>query len=242
MQFDDLDVAEAAAWLAARPADAPFAYVVTPNAQHLVQMARGYAYGDACRAATLVLNDSQVVRGLARLFFGQRIKLAAGSDLTMALLRGVVQPDDAITVIGGPPELPGLLAEQYGLRAIVQHCPPMGLGENPEAMAAAVQFVLDHPARFTFSCTGAPRSEAMLLAVSRAGGGRGLGLSVGSSLLFATGLVRRAPLMFRKLGLEWLWRLAINPRMHARRVFVESMPLLGLVWTAFRRQRGASGR
>jgi N-acetylglucosaminyldiphosphoundecaprenol N-acetyl-beta-D-mannosaminyltransferase len=32
LDFDNLDLAQAAAWISARPADAPFGYVVTPNA------------------------------------------------------------------------------------------------------------------------------------------------------------------------------------------------------------------
>lgn len=238
--FDDLDVHEAAAWIADRPAEAPFAFAVTHNAQSLVLVAKGHAFADACADATLIFNDSQVVRGLARVFFGQRLKLCAGSDLTLELLRHVLRPEDPITVIGGPPDVATLLAEQYGLRRVVQHMPPMGYADMPDAFAQAVRFVLDHPGRVTLVCTGMPRSEALLLAVHRAGGGRGFALAVGSSLHFATGLVTRAPKPMRRLGLEWLWRLALNPRQHARRVFVDSLPLLGLVLRA--RWHGAAPR
>lgn len=238
--FDDLDVQEAAAWIADRPAEAPFAFAVTHNAQSLVLVAKGHALAEACAEATLMLNDSQVVRGLARVFFGLRLKLCAGSDLTLELLRHVLRPEDPVTVIGGPPDVATLLAEQYGLRRVVQHDPPMGYADMPDEFAQAVRFVLDNPGRVTFVCTGVPRSEALLLAVHRAGGGRGFALAVGSSLHFATGLVTRAPKLLRRLGLEWLWRLALNPRQHARRVFVDSLPLLGLVLRA--RWRGAAPR
>lgn len=237
VRFEDMDAAQAAAWLAVRPADAPFGFIVTPNAQHLVLIARGDAYAQAAAAAALVLNDSQVVRALARLCFGQRLKLAAGSDLTAILLREVIRPLDPITVIGGSPATVERLRAQYGLTRIAQHIPPMGYAEQPQAFAAARDFVRDHPARFTFVCTGAPRSEALLLAVQRAGGGRGIGLPVGAALDFATGLVRRAPAPVRRAGLEWLWRLARNPLGHFRRVFIDSAPLLVLVWRAWRGRR-----
>jgi exopolysaccharide biosynthesis WecB/TagA/CpsF family protein len=238
--FDDVDAREAASWLAARPAGAPFAFAVAPNAQCLVLVSQGHAFAQACDEATLMLNDSQVVRGLARLFFGQHIKLCAGSDLTMLLLREVLRPEDPITVIGGPPDVAALLEAQYGLTRVVQHDPPMGYANRPDEFDRAMRFVIDNPARITFVCTGVPRSEALLLAVHRAGGATGFGLAVGSSLHFATGLVKRAPKIMRRLGLEWLWRLALNPRQHARRVFVESMPLLGLVLRAW--WRGAAAR
>ena len=40
LDFADLDVAAAAGWLARRPAAAPFGYVTTPNADHLVRLNR----------------------------------------------------------------------------------------------------------------------------------------------------------------------------------------------------------
>ena len=40
VRFAELGMAEAIAALAARPGDAPFSYVVTPNADHLVRLSR----------------------------------------------------------------------------------------------------------------------------------------------------------------------------------------------------------
>jgi N-acetylglucosaminyldiphosphoundecaprenol N-acetyl-beta-D-mannosaminyltransferase len=37
--------------------------------------------------------------------------------------------------------------------------------------------------------------------------------------------------MFRRLNAEWLYRLMQNPRRHARRVFVDSLPVL---WIALK--------
>lgn len=40
LEFADLDVENAANWLSQRPAAAPFGYVTTPNADHLVRLRR----------------------------------------------------------------------------------------------------------------------------------------------------------------------------------------------------------
>ncbi|MFA7377895.1 MAG: WecB/TagA/CpsF family glycosyltransferase, partial [Patescibacteria group bacterium] len=39
-----------------------------------------------------------------------------------------------------------------------------------------------------------------------------LALGVGGTFDFITGKKRRAPRLFRYLGLEWLWRLIIQPK------------------------------
>jgi N-acetylglucosaminyldiphosphoundecaprenol N-acetyl-beta-D-mannosaminyltransferase len=39
----------------------------------------------------------------------------------------------------------------------------------------------------------------------------GLGLGVGGSFDFITGKIKRAPIWMRKMGMEWLWRLIVQP-------------------------------
>lgn len=43
-------------------------------------------------------------------------------------------------------------------------------------------------------------------------------MGIGGSLDFLTGFSRRAPLAWRNLGLEWLWRLLQRPRHHFKRI------------------------
>jgi exopolysaccharide biosynthesis WecB/TagA/CpsF family protein len=105
----------------------------------------------------------------------------------------------------------------------------MGLAQKPDEITRCVEFVAAHPARYVFLAVGAPTSECLAHRIAREGRATGVGLCIGNSLNFATGLVERAPPILRRLGLEWAHRLAINPTGHARRVFVESMPLLLMV-------------
>ncbi len=228
--FTPLGLDEAATAIANRPAEMPFAYVVTPNAQHVVRINRGdadfvEAYGDAW----LRLCDSRVLILLSRLVGGPELPLAAGSDLTARLFQSVIRPDDPITVIGGNPEMAKRLRCIYGLRNLVCHFPPMGLLRDAQAMADCADFIEAHPARFVFLAAGAPQSEALARRVLLRGGSVGTGLCIGASLMFLTGQSRRAPLWMRRLALEWLHRLLTNPRRHFQRVFVESLPLVGLV-------------
>lgn len=43
-------------------------------------------------------------------------------------------------------------------------------------------------------------------------------MGVGGSFDFYSGTIKRAPILFRKLGLEWLWRLILQPR-RIKRIF-----------------------
>ncbi len=226
VRFDDLDLEGALALLAARDPLAPFAYVVTPNADHLLRLESGDA---ALRAlydgAWLSLNDSRILRLLARRR-GVRLNLAPGSDLAAALFARVIRPDDAVTVIGGGEAMIAALRARFGLLRLAHHNPPMGFIRNEAAVAAAVAFVQAHPARFVFLCVGSPQQEMLAARIAAAGGAAGVGLCLGAALEFVTGAKARAPIWMQRANLEWLHRLASEPRRLWRRYILEAPRLL----------------
>jgi len=233
-----LDVAGAAAAIAARDPAAPFAYVVTINAQILI-LAEDPASGlrAAHDEAWLRLNDSGILARLHRWSIGGEVPMAPGSDLCVALLQDVIRPDDPIAIVGGGPELVPALRARYGLTHVMQHEPPMGYFANPAAREAAIRFVEENPARIVFVATGAPRSERLMQEVARRGAARGVGIAVGSGLLFAVDLTTRAPPWMRRHGLEWLHRAVTEPKRLGRRYAADLLPLLRLA-VAARRERG----
>ncbi|MBU8544872.1 MULTISPECIES: WecB/TagA/CpsF family glycosyltransferase [Roseomonadaceae] len=233
-----LDLAAATAAIAARDPAANFAYVATINAQILVLAEDPSTQLRAAHdGAWLRLNDSGILARLHRWATGQAVPIAAGSDLCLELLRGVLRPEDHVTIIGGGPLLVAALTARFGLHHLAQHEPPMGFMDSPAARDAAIAFIEAHPARLVFVATGAPRSERLLQAVAARGLARGTGLAVGSGLLFAAGLTPRAPPWMRRHGLEWLHRAVTEPRRLGRRYAADLLPLLRLAIQA-RRQRG----
>ena len=225
--------------LAARPAASPFAYVVTPNTDHLIRLSVKPELGPLYEAAALRLLDSRVVARLARLFDLPAPPVVTGSDLTEALFeRAVVPAEDTVAILGGSEETAAALRNRYGLARLAHHNPPMGFDRDPAALEAAIRFLEDHPARFAFLAVGSPRQEIVAEALVRRGKATGVGLCIGASLLFLTGAERRAPGVVQGAGLEWAWRLAQDPRRLARRYLVDSPQIVRLLWGEARRGRG----
>ena len=54
-------------------------------------------------------------------------------------------------------------------------------------------------------------------------------LGVGATLEFLAGRVRRAPAWISRAGLEWLFRLALEPRRLARRYLINDPQFAGIV-------------
>ncbi len=240
LPFADLDAAAAAAWLASLPVDTPFGYAVTPNADHLVRLHRDPSLAPIYQAARVRLLDSRVVARVGR-WLGLAVpRVAPGSDVSALLLRHHLRPDDRLTIIGLPETCVARLVADFGLLPPAHLDPPMGFDGDPAAFAAAVRFVVSHPARFVFLAVGSPRQERLAAAIAATGAARGIGLCIGASLAFLAGAERRAPAVIQRAGFEWLFRLIMHPHRLWRRYLVDSPAVLGLL-LAERRNRGRRG-
>jgi exopolysaccharide biosynthesis WecB/TagA/CpsF family protein len=241
LDFPCLSLRQAAARIAARRDDAPFAYVVTPNADHLVRVSRDPGLRAIYRGALLCLLDSRVVAGFARLLGLAAPRVVPGSDLTEHLLASHLLPGERIGIVGlSPVWLPALMA-RYDLAPPAHIDPPMGFDNDPAAVATVVAFVRSHPARLLFLAVGSPRQERLAAALAADGGVTGTGLCIGAGLEYLCGAQKRAPAPMRRAGLEWLWRLAREPRRLARRYLADSPLVIGLLLEQ-RVARGRSGR
>jgi exopolysaccharide biosynthesis WecB/TagA/CpsF family protein len=239
LEFADLAPAEAAALIAARDAAAPFGYVVTPNADHLVRLARQPALLPLYRDALLCLMDSRVVARAAGALRLAVPRVTTGSDLTERLLCDHAVPGERVTIVGlRTAYVPGLIA-RCGIAPPAHYDPPMGFDRDPAELKRAVDFVLAHPARLVFLAVGSPRQDRLAAAIAATGKAVGTGLCVGASLDFLAGAERRAPRWFQRAGLEWLHRLAADPKRLARRYLLDNPPVFAmLVRERLARSRG----
>jgi len=221
--FDTLDLEGTEDWLADRPADAPFGFIITPNVDHVVKLDAAPDDAEirkAYAAAALRLCDSRIVAKLARLR-GIELPVVPGSDLTARVVTRIARAGDRLCLIGGDA---AMLADLRALRPdldILQHVPPMGMLKKPGAMRDAEAFVRETRARFALLAVAMPQQEILALRVAQAGGAVGVGLCIGASLDFLTGRKARAPLWMQKASLEWLHRLLSEPGRLWRRYLIE---------------------
>lgn len=228
LDFAGLTLEEAARWIDGRPSDAPFGYVVTPNADHLVRLRRDPSLAAAYRGALLRLLDSRAIAQAARGLGLPTPPVVTGSDLTARLLARL-PPDERVTIVGlRADRLPALCA-RCDLATPAHYDPPPGFERDPAAMAAAIRFVRDHPARLVFLAVGSPRQERLAAAIQHGGEATGTALCIGAGLDFLAGAARRAPDWMQHAGLEWLHRLAADPHRLARRYLRDDPPILGLL-------------
>jgi len=227
--FDDYDV-EGFLRQAAQFGIGKFGYAVTPNVDHLIRYHDDPGFRALYADASYVLLDSRFLSHIFRASKGLRVPVCAGSDLTAQLFARVIRPDDKIVLVGGSNEQARSLSDQFGLNALSHYNPPMGFFQDPNEVEACVRFVeAQSPFRFCFLAVGAPRQEALAQALKSRGTARGLALCIGASVNFLTGVERRAPRWMQRLGMEWLFRLAQDPRRLAQRYLVRGPRVFSLL-------------
>lgn len=234
IRFDGCDLDAALDAVSVRASlDLPFAYVATPNVDHVVGLAQEPARRALYTRAWMLLNDSHVLAALAKRA-GLKLPVATGADLAARLFNEVIDPSEPVTIIGGDRVDVEALKSKFGLCDVRWHKPPLSLKEKPAAIVRAAAFAAQQNSRFTFICVGAPQQEMVAYAIAERGDACGVGLCVGAGLDFLTGKVARAPAWMRRCGLEWLHRLLREPGRLWRRYLIDGPKVFSLfaAWRA----------
>ncbi|KRB86344.1 glycosyl transferase [Sphingomonas sp. Root710] len=236
LSFDQGDEEAMVRRLRARNADSGFAYLVTPNVDHVVRLSKldqDSAEWRAYRNAAWRLCDSRILSALAARR-GIHLPVVTGSDLTARLFRDVAAPGDRICLIGGQPgDIEALAAIRPDI-SIVQHIPPRDLCADAEGRATAARFLAASAARFSLIAVGSPQQELIAAAAAAIPEARGTALCVGASIDFLTGRARRAPRWMQRSSLEWLHRLLLDPWRLWRRYLLDGPRIFLLAWRAGR--------
>jgi N-acetylglucosaminyldiphosphoundecaprenol N-acetyl-beta-D-mannosaminyltransferase len=223
--FDDLtpDGAAAAAMelIAAVGEETP--YIVTPNPEVVWSARTSPALREAIGAASLVLPDGVGIT-LGAWLLGTPLKgRAPGIDVAEKVIARLAESGGSVYLLGAKPgvaEKAGeKLAEKYpglviaGARDgyfIEDDIDNTGLQPGRATRDSILDDISARSPDFLLICLGFPRQEIWAYNNRKRLGAR-LAACLGGTLDVFAGNVRRAPLVFRKLGLEWLYRLIREP-------------------------------
>jgi exopolysaccharide biosynthesis WecB/TagA/CpsF family protein len=220
---------------------APYRYVVTPNAYHIVSAHdKPQQLLPLYRNAWLSLCDSRIVRALARLD-RLALPLVTGSDLVAALLAALnrddrQRPSKRILVVGPPRGADVALRAAYPNLDFDVQSAPAGLAQSAELRLAVARSCMNRRWDIALLCVGCPAQELIAQQLAELSCKSGIALCVGASIDFLTGARTRAPLWLQRFSLEWAYRLAQEPLRLWRRYLIESPKILH-IFIATRMQR-----
>jgi len=215
----DITFAETVAAILAWAADGSGGYVCTPNVDHVVRARRDPQFRAATLGARLRVPDGMGIVYGARAAGRPLRGTVTGRLLPEAVASGGEATGPPVALLGGQPGAASRAADR--LRA--------GGGSVTAALEPSMDFRLDSPedeamvaalrdsgARVVFVGLGAPKQELWMARHAADLPGAVL-VGIGQAIDVLGGVASAAPPWMTRIGLEWAYRLAHDPRRLARR-------------------------
>lgn len=197
-------------WKLARPL-----HVVTLNAEMIVAAQQDQLLDRIIRHAHLIVPDGSGVVFALKLA-KQHVNKLPGIELAAASVEMAARSNKRIALLGGKPEVMEKLkevlkAQHPGINIVATHDGYW----SPDDEHAVVDELASAEPDLLLVAMGVPRQE-YFLDRWQASFPRAVMIGVGGSFDVWTGTVKRAPLLFRKFHLEWLYRLLAEPWRYKR--------------------------
>ncbi|MHC9237163.1 WecB/TagA/CpsF family glycosyltransferase [Pseudooceanicola sp. 502str34] len=180
-------------------------------------LSRDDDYADAMAGADMVLPDGIGVELAAKMTGQQIAENLNGTDFTPALLRTAAARGMSVYLLGARPGVAQAAADRLclaipGLRVVGVRDGYDGMADEAATVAAVNAARPD----ILLVAAGVPLQD-LWLARNAARLEPRLTLGVGALFDFLAGRVTRAPAAVRRARMEWVWRLAMEPKRMARR-------------------------
>jgi N-acetylglucosaminyldiphosphoundecaprenol N-acetyl-beta-D-mannosaminyltransferase len=213
------------------PAGAP-SLVFSLNPEKAVKSCRDPGVKELLRRATILNPDGVGICLAARLLANERLQRVAGSDLMPRLCALAQEAGLTVYVYGASPASNAAAVDNMrrrwpGLRIVgaSDGFQPSG-SDGADGNTVAARIAALQP-DIVFVGLGSPRQEVWMAEV---GATLPVGLlqGVGGTIDVLSGVARRAPPAWRRLGLEWLYRLLEDPRRWRRQLALIDFAMLVL--------------
>jgi len=209
--------------------------VVTPNVDILVTLESAEEHvKQTVKKAAVVLPDGQPLVSFSRFAGGSLQARLPGSDLTASLWPELVAGKRSTFAIVSQVEVAERLAREHTcFGSLVAPMVPAEAGTLVDRFAwECIQAIstMEKTPEFVFIGIGFPKDPLLARSIIEQWpsemGEAPMVLAVGASLEFITGLKKRAPEVFQRYGLEWLHRIASEPRRMLKRYLVRDARFL----------------
>jgi exopolysaccharide biosynthesis WecB/TagA/CpsF family protein len=206
--------------------------VFTLNPNHLYHLQRNPEFAAAYSRAEFVTCDSGYLFWALRLI-GRRVRARlSGSDIVPTFcLHHRDDPDARVFLLGAAPGVAQRALERINTRTgrdicVGAHGPSMNFVNDESEIQDVVDLINGSGATVLIVGLGAPKQEIWIDRHRQALPHVKIFMAVGATIDYEAGIVVRAPVWMRRVGLEWLYRVVTEPR----RYFLRYARDAGFVW------------
>ncbi|MDB6106429.1 MAG: N-acetylmannosaminyltransferase [Gammaproteobacteria bacterium] len=191
-------------------------HVVTVNPEIEQAAHDDSAYAEAVRQSDVRICDGVGVQLAARLKGDVVPPRVTGVELVGTLMEAALENGWKVLTVGSTQSARERFEVQLALRGVpVMTGTSMSVASIPAAAARIAPWLDDR--MVVLVALGAPKQELLIQELRRLSPAAVIYVGIGGAIDYLTGEVRYAPPFVRNLGLEWLFRLVMQPRKRLRR-------------------------
>jgi N-acetylglucosaminyldiphosphoundecaprenol N-acetyl-beta-D-mannosaminyltransferase len=195
--------------------------IFTPNPEILLLAREDPTYRDILMSADLALPDGAGVAMVETLRTGRRVRRWPGIEIGELLVRIAAEYEAKIAFVGGAEGvaeraaamwrnvLPDVRIEIFGAGTQIAED---GVAYPTKQDAALTSEIANALPAIVLVGLGAPKQERWIARQAPSIPSARIIIGLGGTFDMWTNDRRRSPILLRKMGLEWIWRLALEPR------------------------------
>ncbi len=233
-QIDNITMDEAIAEINKLIQNCSYNYIVTPNLDHIVMLEKDNEFISAYKNANLIVADGKPLIWISKLLKRPIKEKISGSDLFPRICELSAKKGYKIFIMGAgigvADKAAKNLSQKYpGLKFCGTYSPVFGFEKIPAEMELIKQLILNAKPDILAVSLGSPKGEKFIyqnLNEFKVP----LSISIGASIDFEAGNVKRAPKWMSDIGLEWLHRIVQDPRRLIKRYWRDAITIIPIIY------------
>jgi N-acetylglucosaminyldiphosphoundecaprenol N-acetyl-beta-D-mannosaminyltransferase len=203
-------------------------HVITANVDHLMVKRKDPGSAGIYRQAALVVPDGVPLLWAARFLGTPLQERINGTDLMEKTCELAAERNFSVFLLGAAAGVADRAAanlqKQFPGLVVSGTCAPdLGFENDTRENEKICSMLSEKKPDILFVSLGIPKGIVWIDRYQRSCGIT-LAMEVGASFAFISGSLKRAPRWMQNYGLEWLWRLCLEPRRLWKRYLLNDMP------------------
>lgn len=209
------------------------AYVVTPNLDHIVIMEKDKKFHEIYNNADLVVTDGKPLIWISKLLGTPIKEKISGSDLFPKMCSMCANRGYSIFILGAAEGVADKAAENLKasyseLNIVGTYSPPIGF-ENNEIELKKIASLIEQTRPDVLAVSlGSPKGEKFIYRHLKEYN-IPLSISIGATIDFEAGNVKRAPKWMADHGFEWLYRITQDPKRLIKRYWNDAVKIIPII-------------
>ena len=203
--------------------------LITPNVDHLVKLQKDEDFYRVYQQAEWVVCDSKILYLMSKLLKEPLPEAIPGSSFFTAYY--MYHKDDLnckIFLLGAAEGIAEKARQNINKKVereivVGAHSPSYGFEKNEKECEELVRIVNESGANVLLVGVGAPKQEKWIMKYRDRMPNIDVFMALGATIDFEAGTLKRAPEIWQKCGMEWLYRALKEPKRLFKRYFVDDM-------------------